>query len=66
VGAARRSRGITLHGRSCGWCRGKIPLDEPGNTKKIVRDEKGSKRAVKNPMITTSGERQHGSLRPRR
>jgi hypothetical protein len=45
VGTGRRSRGIARHGRSCGWSRGRIPLDEPINTKKIVRDEKGSKKS---------------------
>jgi hypothetical protein len=34
--------------------------------KQIVRDKKGSKRAVKKPTITTSGEHWRGSLRPRR
>jgi hypothetical protein len=44
VGTARRSQGITRHGRSCNWSRGRIPPDEPENTKKIVRDEKRSKK----------------------
>jgi hypothetical protein len=43
VGTVRRSRGIARHGRSCSWSRGRVPPDEPENTKKIVRDEKGSK-----------------------
>jgi hypothetical protein len=43
-----------------------IPSDEPENMKRIVRDEKGSKRVVKKPTVTTSGEHQCGSLRPRR
>jgi hypothetical protein len=60
VGTARRSRGITRHGRSCGWCKGRIPLDEPENIKRIVRGEKGSKRTAKKPTITTSGEHLHG------
>jgi hypothetical protein len=42
---ARRSRGITRHGRGCGWCRGRIPPDEPENIKRIIRDEKGSKKS---------------------
>jgi hypothetical protein len=55
VGTARRSRGIARHGRSCSWSRGRIPPDEPENTKKIVRDEKLSKeRVVRKLMITTS------------
>jgi hypothetical protein len=29
--------------QSCGWSRGSIPPDEHEKTKKIVRDEKGSK-----------------------
>jgi hypothetical protein len=37
VGTARRSRGIARHSRSCSWSRGRIPPDEPENTKKIVR-----------------------------
>jgi hypothetical protein len=45
VGMARRPRGIARHGWSCGWSRGRIPPDEPENTKKIVRDEKGSKKS---------------------
>jgi hypothetical protein len=44
VGMARRSRGITRHSRSCSWSRGRIPPDEPENTKRIVRDEKRSKK----------------------
>jgi hypothetical protein len=40
VGTARRPRGIARHGRSCGWSGGRIPPDEPENTKKIVRGEK--------------------------
>jgi hypothetical protein len=44
VGTAGLSRGIARHGWGCGWCRGRTPPDEPGRTKKIVRDEKGSKR----------------------
>jgi hypothetical protein len=43
VGTARRSRGIARHGRGCGWCRGRIPPNEPENIKRIVRDKKGSK-----------------------
>jgi hypothetical protein len=43
VGTTGRSRGIARHGRGCGWCRGRIPPDEPANTKKIVKDKKGSK-----------------------
>jgi hypothetical protein len=43
VGAVRRSRGIAHHGRGRGWCRGRVPPDEPENTKGIVRDKKGSK-----------------------
>jgi hypothetical protein len=39
VRAARRPRGVTRHGRSCSWSRGRIPLDEPASTEKIVRDE---------------------------
>jgi hypothetical protein len=65
VGTARRSRGIARHGRSCGWCGGMIPLDEPGNTRRIVRNREGSKRAKKKSTSTTSDERQRGSLRPR-
>jgi hypothetical protein len=38
---ARRSRGIARHGRGCGW----IPPDEPENIKRIIRDEKGSKKS---------------------
>jgi hypothetical protein len=45
VGTARRSRGIARHGRSCGWSRGRIPPDEPENTKKIVTDEKDLKKS---------------------
>jgi hypothetical protein len=41
---ARRPRGIARHGRSCGWSGGRIPLDEPENTRKIVRGGKRSKR----------------------
>jgi hypothetical protein len=66
VGAARRSRGIARHGWGCGWCRARIPPDEPETIEKIVREEKGSKGVVKKPMIITSGERRRGSLRPRR
>jgi hypothetical protein len=45
---------------------GRIPLDEPRNAKKIVRDKRGSKRGIaKRPTIITSDERRHGSLRPR-
>jgi hypothetical protein len=44
VGMARRSRGIAHHGQNCSWSRGRVPPDEPENTKKIVRDEKKSKR----------------------
>jgi hypothetical protein len=40
VGMARRSRGIAHHGQNCSWSRGRVPPDEPENTKKIVRDEK--------------------------
>jgi hypothetical protein len=43
VGTAGRSRGIVRHSRSCGWSRSRIPPDEPEDTKKIIRDEKGSK-----------------------
>jgi hypothetical protein len=43
VGAARRSRRIAHHGRGRSWCRGRVPPDEPENTKGIVRNEKGSK-----------------------
>jgi hypothetical protein len=43
VGTTRRSRGIARHGRTCGWSRGRIPPGEPENTKKIIKDEKGSK-----------------------
>jgi hypothetical protein len=52
VGTARRSRGIARHGRSCSWSGGRIPLDEPENTKKIVRMKtdlrKGSREEVGN------------------
>jgi hypothetical protein len=44
VGTARRSRGIARHGRSCSWSRGRIPPEEPEDTKKIVRDERRSKK----------------------
>jgi hypothetical protein len=43
VGAARRSRRVAHHGRGHGWCRGRVPRDEPENTKGIVRNKKGSK-----------------------
>jgi hypothetical protein len=29
-----------------GWCRRTIPPDEPENAKKIIRDERGSKRGL--------------------
>jgi hypothetical protein len=45
---------------------GRIPPDELETIEKIVGDKKGSKGAVKKPMITTSGEHRRGSLRPRR
>jgi hypothetical protein len=48
VGVARRSRGIARHGRSCGRYRGRIPLDEPENTKRIVRNKMGSKEPRRN------------------
>jgi hypothetical protein len=35
-----RSRGIAWHGRSCGRCRSRVPLDEPGNTKRVVSDRR--------------------------
>jgi hypothetical protein len=44
VGTARRSRGIARHVRSCSWSRGRIPPDEPEDTKKLVRDERRSKK----------------------
>jgi hypothetical protein len=65
VGTTGRSRGIAHHGRGRGWCRGRIPLDAPENTKRIVRDKRGSKRATEKSTITTSDERHRGSLRPR-
>jgi hypothetical protein len=43
-----------------------IPPDEPENIKRIIRDKRDIKRAVRKPTITTSGERQRGSLRLRR
>jgi hypothetical protein len=46
VRAARRPRGVTHHGRSCSWSRGRVPLDEPENAKKIVGDEIRSKRRL--------------------
>jgi hypothetical protein len=66
VGTAGRSRGIAHHGRGRGRCRSRVPLDEPGNTKRIIRNKRDLERAVKKLTITTSGERQHGFLRPRR
>jgi hypothetical protein len=44
VGMARRSQGVACHGRSCSWSRGRIPPDEPENTKKIIRGEKDLKK----------------------
>jgi hypothetical protein len=67
VGTARWSWEIALHGRSCSWSSGRIPPDEPGNTKRIVRGEKDLKKGVvKKPTVTTFNEHWHGSLRPRR
>jgi hypothetical protein len=66
VGTAKRSRGIAYHGRGRGWCRGRIPLNAPESTKRIVRNKRGSKRSMEKSMITTSDECQRGSLRPRR
>jgi hypothetical protein len=57
VGIAGRTRGVAHHGRSRGQRRSGVPLDETkGNLEK----------AMKKLTITTSGERQRGSLRPRR
>jgi hypothetical protein len=46
VGAARRPRGVTRHGRSCSWSRGGIQLDERESIKKVVRGETKSKRML--------------------
>jgi hypothetical protein len=46
VGTAGRLRGVTHHGRSCSWSRGRVPSDEPESAKKIVRDETRSKRKL--------------------
>jgi hypothetical protein len=48
VGAARRSRRIACHSRGRGRCRGRIPLDESENTKRVVRNRKGSKEPRRN------------------
>jgi hypothetical protein len=59
VRAARRPRRIARHGRSCSWSGGRIPPDEPENTKNIVRDEKGFKRGLcrsrRSPPPTSAG-----------
>jgi hypothetical protein len=47
AGGVGRPRRIARHGRSCGWSKGRIPLDELENTKKIVRDKRGSKRGLR-------------------
>jgi hypothetical protein len=44
VGTARRPRGISRHGQSCSWSRGRVPSDESESTKKIVREEIRSRR----------------------
>jgi hypothetical protein len=46
VGAAGRPRGVTRHGLSCSWSRCRIPSDEPGSIKKIIRGETKSKRRL--------------------
>jgi hypothetical protein len=66
VGTAGRSRGVAHHDRSRGQCRSGVPLDEPGNTKRVFRNKKNLEKTVKKLTITTSGERQRDSLRPRR
>jgi hypothetical protein len=66
VGIVVRSRRVAHHGRSRGRRRSGVPLDEPGNTKRIVRNKRKSRKAVKKLTITTSGERQRSSLQPRR
>jgi hypothetical protein len=42
-----RSRGVAHHGRSRGRCRSRIPLNEPGNTEKIVRNREKSRKSYK-------------------
>jgi hypothetical protein len=66
VGIAGRPRGVAWHGRSRDRHRSGVPLDEPGNTKRIVRNKRKSIKSVRKLTITTSGERQRGSPRLRR
>jgi hypothetical protein len=66
VGIVGRPRGVAHHGWSRGRRRSGVPLDEPGDTKRIVRNKKKSIKVVKKLTITSSGERQRGSPRPRR
>jgi hypothetical protein len=40
---AGRSRGVARHCRSCGRCRSRVPLDETGNTKRVVSDRRKSR-----------------------
>jgi hypothetical protein len=61
-----RPRGVAWHGRSRDRRRSGVPLDEPENTKRIVRNKRESIKAVKKLTVTTSGERRRGSLRLRR
>jgi hypothetical protein len=54
VGIAGRPRGAAHHGQSRGRRRSGVPLDEPGDTKRIVRNKRKSIKAVKKLTITTS------------
>jgi hypothetical protein len=45
VGTAGRSRGVAHLGRGRGWCRSGVPLGEPGNTKRVVRNKKNSRKS---------------------
>jgi hypothetical protein len=45
VGIAGRSRGVAHHGRSRGRRRSGVPPDEPGNTKRVVRNKRKSRKS---------------------
>jgi hypothetical protein len=46
VGVAGRSRGVAHLGRSRGRRRSGVPLDEPGNTKRVVRNKGKSRKRL--------------------
>jgi hypothetical protein len=65
VGAARRSRRVAHHGWGCGWSRGRIPLDEPENTKRssgIKRDLKEPRRNQRSPPPASAGTAPFGLI----